>query len=366
MGRLTRAFTIVEKLNVDWVGIAIILCLGIFGIFLILTINPSLALQQSVFLAIGLILALLVSLLHPAILWWFAPIGYIMSLVLLLSAYIGPSIRGATRWIVVLGVQLQPSEFVKPLLLLFFTWIITKYPPRSLKYIPIHIGVFLLPFLLVMKQPDLGSSMVYASFWIAMMLAGGLPLGFLVISLTGITILIPGIWHLLASYQKARILTFLNPALDPKGASYNAIQSMIAVGSGQLFGRGLGRGTQSHLRFLPEHHTDFIFATLVEELGFVGGFFLLIGYLILFWRIIGPLIHGKIIDIMPFVYTVGLFSMLLSQMFINIGMNMGIVPITGITLPLISYGGSSLLSIGVSFGLLWTIYKGQSIDRTIA
>ena len=154
MGRLTHAFTSITKINVDWVGIAIILCLGIFGVFLILTINPALAMQQGLFLLFGLILAVLVSLLHPAILWWFAPIGYIISLLLLLSAYIGPSIRGATRWIVVFGVQLQPSEFVKPLLLLFFTWIITKYPPRILKYIPLHVGVFLVPFLLVAKQPD--------------------------------------------------------------------------------------------------------------------------------------------------------------------------------------------------------------------
>ncbi len=366
MGRLTHAFASITKINVDWVGIAIILCLGIFGVFLILTINPALAMQQGVFLLFGLILAALVSLLHPAILWWFAPIGYIISLLLLLSAYIGPSIRGATRWIVVFGIQLQPSEFVKPLLLLFFTWIITKYPPRILKYIPLHVGVFLVPFLLVAKQPDLGSSVIYASFWVAMMLAGGLPLAIVFFSILGVGILMPGIWHILAPYQKDRIFTFINPALDPKGASYNAIQSMIAVGSGQLFGRGLGRGTQSQLRFLPEHHTDFIFATLVEELGFVGGLFLLIGYAVLFWRIIGPLIQGKIIEVIPFVFTVGLFSMLLSQMFINIGMNMGILPITGITLPLISYGGSSLLSIGVSFGLLWAMHGEQSADRPVA
>ena len=148
--------------------------------------------------------------------------------------------------------------------------------------------------------------------------------------------------------------------MDPKGAGYNALQAMIAVGSGQWFGRGLGRGTQSHLRFLPEFHTDFIFATLIEELGFLGGSLLLFGYAFLLYRIIAPVIRGVITDTRVFIYSFGLFAMLLSQIFINAGMNMGLIPITGITLPFVSYGGSSILSTAISFGILWAIAKGTN------
>ena len=141
---------------------------------------------------------------------------------------------------------------------------------------------------------------------------------------------------------------------------------MIAVGSGQLIGRGLGLGTQSHLRFLPEHHTDFIFATLVEELGFIGGLLLFSAYSILLIRIISPFFRGTRQEAGVFIYSLGLFTMLLSQIFINAGMNMGLMPITGITLPFVSYGGSSILSLTIAFGFLWAIQRGQTDDSTIA
>jgi rod shape determining protein RodA len=221
-------------------------------------------------------------------------------------------------------------------------------------------GLFVIPFFLVFHQPDLGSSLVYGSFWSAMLLAAGLPVWFFASGAAIIGVLLPFIWTHLAVYQQSRVLTFLNPALDPKGAGYNALQAMIAVGSGQWFGRGLGRGTQSTLRFLPEFHTDFIFATLVEELGLLGGTLLLAGYAFLLYRIILPVIRGIVTDPRVFIYSFGLFAMLLSQIFINAGMNMGLIPITGITLPFVSYGGSSILSTAMAFGILWAIAKGNS------
>ncbi len=192
-----------------------------------------------------------------------------------------------------------------------------------------------------------------------MLLAGGLPVWILLAGGALGVLCLPFVWSHLAAYQKSRIETFLNPGLDPKGAGYNAIQAMIAVGSGQLFGRGLGRGTQSHLRFLPEFHTDFIFATIIEELGFIGGILLLSGYGTLLYRIIAPFVRGAVENIRLFIFSFGLFAMLLSQVFINIGMNMGLIPVTGITIPFVSYGGSSLLSTAVSFGLLWAIARGN-------
>lgn len=350
----------------DWVSTILLSCLGLFGLFVLLTISRELFLQQLLFVGVGLVLILLVSRIIPGLLWWSAPLLYVFSLLLLVLSYFGPSIRGATRWIFIAGFQLQPSEFVKPFLLIAFARFISQYPPRKLKYLPFHIILFLIPFLLVFKQPDLGSSIVYVAMWLAMMLGGGLPIGLLIASVVGGFFFLPVLWNLLLPYQKDRIFTFINPALDPQGAGYNALQAMIAIGSGQLFGRGLGRGTQSHLRFLPEYHTDFLFATLVEELGFFGGTLLLVAYFALLWRIIGPLLRGKVTDAFPFLYSVGLFAIFLTQVFINAGMNMGVIPVTGITLPFVSYGGSSILSVSLSFGLLFAIKQSQEEQGGIA
>jgi rod shape determining protein RodA len=198
-----------------------------------------------------------------------------------------------------------------------------------------------------------------------MLIAGGLNTRFLIFSAILLMVIAPNLWQHLASYQQARILSFLNPGLDPKGAGYNAIQATIAIGSGQWFGRGLGFGTQSHLRFLPEYHTDFIFASLVEELGFVGGILLLTIYAVLLGRLINAAWQHRD-SIFRFSFVFGVFAMLLSQVFINAGMNMGILPITGITLPFVSYGGSSLISVSVTFGLFWAVISGKNRDDNIA
>lgn len=352
--------------DIDWLSSILLLCLGLFGVFLLLTIDSSLFRSQILFLALGFLLLWVVSRVHVAILWWLAPAAYVISILLLIATYFFPEIRGSARWIVIGGFQIQPSELVKPLMLLATARFIATHPPRVMKYLPMHIVLFLVPFLLIFKQPDFGTSLVYASMWFAMMLAGGLRLSLVAIGGVVGFFLGPVVWNALAAYQKSRVITFLNPALDPQGAGYNAIQAMIAVGSGQLFGRGLGRGTQSHLRFLPEFHTDFIFATLIEELGFVGGFVLFLLYGLLLWRILSPLVKGKISHIFPYVFSIGVFAMILSQVFINAGMNMGLIPITGITLPLVSYGGSSLLSISITFGLLWAVLQTDIEDRSVA
>ena len=350
--------------HIDWVSGILIICLSSFGLFLLLTISQTLFFQQLLYLIFALVLLFIISQLDAVILWWLAPFAYGSSIFFLILSYIGPSIRGAQRWIMIGPAQLQPSELVKPLLLLAFARFMSEYPPRTIKNVAILSGLILIPFVLVFKQPDLGSSLVYAGFWLSMLLGAGFPVMIFALFMGIGGLLLPFAWHVLAQYQRDRILTFLHPSLDPKGAGYNALQAMIAVGSGEIFGRGLGRGTQSHLRFLPEFHTDFIFATLIEELGFVGGFVLMGGYALLLWRIISPLVRGVVTDAFPFIYSVGLFATILTQIFINTGMNMGLIPITGITLPFVSYGGSSLLSLALSFGFLWALQgqKRQAAD----
>lgn len=351
MGKLARA--------VDWIDFVLLVMVGAFGLFILLSIDHALFFQQLGILVIALIIGSVMALVDSTLFLWAAPLAYIVSLLFLALSYLGPTIRGATRWIIVGGIQLQPSELVKPFLLLAFAWAMKAFPPRGAKGFFIQCGLFLIPFLMVFRQPDLGSSIVYAVAWVAMMIAAGFPLRYVIGGLCIALILLPIGWRGLHDYQQARITTFISPGVDPKGAGYNAIQAMIAVGSGQLFGRGLGRGTQSHLRFLPEYHTDFIFATLVEELGFLGGFILLVSYGALLWRIIRPLVAGVAHGLVLFVYSVGLFSMILTQIVINAGMNMGLVPITGITLPLVSYGGSSLLSLSFCFGILWALRRAE-------
>lgn len=355
MGKLTHA--------IDWIDFVLLVMIAAFGLFILLSVDQSLFLQQLGIFAIALIIGSVVAVVDSTLMLWAAPFAYTVSLIFLALSYLGPTIRGATRWIIVGGVQLQPSELVKPLLLLAYSWAMKAFPPKTAKGVLIQCGLFIIPFLMVFRQPDFGSSIVYAVMWLSMMVAAGFPLRYVIIGFLGWSLLLPLGWRGLHDYQQARISTFINPGVDPKGAGYNAIQAMIAVGSGQLFGRGLGRGTQSHLRFLPEYHTDFIFATLVEELGFFGGFILLVAYGALLWRIIRPLVAGVVSSVVPFVYSVGLFSMVLTQIVINAGMNMGLVPITGITLPLVSYGGSSLLSLSVCYGILWALRHEERHGR---
>jgi rod shape determining protein RodA len=366
MGR--SAFNIYHQTDhpVDWVILLSLALLGLVGLFVLVTTSASLFWQQLAFLILGGVIIYFVSKLDPIILWWFAPYGYVISLVLLAVTFLAPPIRGASRWIVIGGNQLQPSEMVKPLLILAFARAIATYSPRSLRWIGIHLLLFAVPFLLVFRQPDLGTSLVYAASWLAMIVAGGFPIIILIAGGIAVASIFPLLWHALAPYQRGRILTFMDPAADPHGAGYNALQAMIGVGSGQVFGRGLGRGTQSHLRFLPEYHTDFIFATLVEELGLLGGLTLLILYGALLWQLIRPHVRGTIGTPFVFFYTIGLFGILFTQVFINTGMNMGIIPVTGITLPFVSYGGSSILSLSIAFGFLIALRRGAQDETSIA
>lgn len=342
-----------------------LLAIGCFGLGIILTIQTGLFFQQLGFFVVGIILLIISAAIDPTVLYAFSPFLYIFGVLFLSLSYIGPNIRGATRWIIVGGNQLQPSELVKPLMLLGFSYFISRYPPRTIKNIALHCFLFLIPFFLIFRQPDLGSAIVYTVLWVSMLVAGGLPIPILIGSGIGAVFLAPFFWHILTPYQQSRILTFLSPANDPGGEGYNALQSMIAVGSGQFFGKGLGLGTQSHLRFLPEYHTDFIFGTLVEELGFIGGTMLLFLYALVLWNIIVPFIKQQISSSFVFIYATGLLFMMLSQIVINTGMNMGLMPITGITLPLVSYGGSSLLSVLTSFGIFMAIKHGSDRQGSI-
>lgn len=341
--------------SINWpVSLCSLLLLSI-GILVIYSSSKELAIQQVIFALFGLIIYLFISQFdYRSTMNLILPF-YVLSIVLLIIVlFLGIETRGVLRWIPLGLINIQPSEFAKPALILMLSKFWSKNSPtltnilKSLLWTaPIALFIF--------KQPDLGSTLTILAIWVVLLFASGISLkNMLVIGLL-VAIAGPLSWFTLASYQKQRIVGFLAPGSDPLGNGYNLIQSQIAVGSGQLIGRGLGRGTQSRLQFLPEFRTDFIFAAIAEELGFIGSFIILSIYLTLL--IFCLKIGAEAFDRFGFLIACGVSAMLCFQVLINVGMNIGIFPITGITLPLISYGGSSLIATLLSLGFVASVAK---------
>jgi rod shape determining protein RodA len=211
---------------------------------------------------------------------------YISGGLLMLTMVIGTNVRGSVRWIDVGPIRLQTSEFVKPVILLYLSTWLAQIPPIRFKHLLKVIGMTLIPMALIFIEPDLGTAMIVGAMLLVLIIAAGTPIRYLLILTIIFTLSLPVAYANLRQYQKNRIVSFINPSQDPLGTGYNAVQAMIAVGSGKLFGRGLGQGTQSHLRFLPERHTDFIFAATIEELGYVGGMIMFGAYA---WLAVGLL-----------------------------------------------------------------------------
>ncbi|HEY5601174.1 MAG TPA: rod shape-determining protein RodA [Patescibacteria group bacterium] len=326
-----------------------------FGILVIYSGAVNLAVGQLIFAIIGSLIFLLTV---QTDFRFFYKANFLMYvfviLLLILTIFVGTPIRGAVRWIDLGIFALQPSELAKPFVILTLASFFSTFQINNLKNILLSLAIVIVPVLFIFQQPDLGNSLVLLAIWASMFFASGVRLSYLA-GMGALAIgTMPVIYSLLEDYQKQRLLTFLS-VNDPLGAGYNVLQSTIAVGSGQLFGRGLGLGTQSHLLFLPEFSTDFIFASLAEELGFVGALILICLFLIFIWR--GFSLAGEVSDQFGALVIVGVFAFILFQFVINIGMNIGIIPVTGITLPLISYGGSSLISTLFSLGLVVSITK---------
>ena len=277
---------------------------------------------------------------------------YIFNLIMLVAVMLfGHAALGAQRWIQIGPISLQPSEFSKLIMIICMAAVLEERMGRlnsiqNLIPIAVYVGV---PFLLVLKQPDL----VFLAIFFGMVIACGMPWRiFTFIIFLGMAAM-PVLWQFMKDYQKMRIMVFLDPNVDPLGSGYHIIQSKIAIGSGMLFGKGLFEGTQSQLNFLPENHTDFIFAVVGEELGFVGAVVLLLLYLIVFWR--GIMIARDAADVFGRLLAVGITSMLAFHVLVNVGMTTGIMPVTGIPLPLMSYGISSLTTNILAIAILLNI-----------
>lgn len=285
---------------------------------------------------------------------------YGLTLLLLAFTYLtAPAVKGSQRWISLGVVRIQPSEFAKISLILLLSKFLSRYPPLNLKTFLAGWGIGLPVILLLLGQPDLGSALVYLFIMLCVIFVAGAPLKYL-FSLAGLGLgLLPIAWFfLLRDYQKMRLLVFLDPTRDPLGAGYNALQSRIAVGSGSFGGKGFLQGLQSKLRFLPEPHTDFIFSVYAEEFGFWGTTLLLAIFGVIFTRIV--MAGTKSRDVRGKLLVSGVAAWIWFQMFENIGMSMGLMPITGITLPFLSYGGSSLVAVSIALGLVGSVYVSSA------
>ena len=329
-------------------------CLFILQIFSLATIwstYPSLFLTQVSFVLISVLIAYFISKIDFSILFSLSNFWYALGLLLLVVTFlVGRNIRGSVRWIDFGFFNLQTSEIIKPLLAIFCSAYLAKNPIKNNIDILKFLGVSMIPVVLVARQPDLGSALTIAFLPLFMLLVTGNFKRLFILGSLFLLIAVPLEAALLKPYQKERIETFLNPYKDPQGAGYNVIQSTIAVGSGGFFGKGVKLGTQSHLNFLPERHTDFIFASFSEEFGYIGMLIFFACFYYLFRTFI--YVAGRIKDLGSQLLVLSGFSIMSFQFFVNVGMNMGIMPVTGITLPLFSYGGSSLLSFAFFFGFL--------------
>ena len=291
---------------------------------------------------------------------------YIFFLFLLLCVkYFGLTSSGSQRWLNLYFMNLQPSELMKVGLILFLAKYYHRIPIESinkLRYLFLPTFVLIFPVLLVVMQPDLGTSLLIASGGLVVAWLAGVRVKFFAYSLLIFIALLPIAISFLKPYQKSRILTFLNPERDPLGAGYQIIQSKIAIGSGGMYGKGFLKGTQSYLEFLPEKHTDFIFTLFSEEFGFFGSILLIFLYALLIYRIIK--IGFSCRSFFAKLYCFGFSSALFLYVFVNIAMVVGLLPIVGAPLPIMSYGGSSMLSImiGLSIVMSCKIYSQETVS----
>ena len=352
----------------------LIICLGILSIFSS-TYQKEGKLWQEIYkrqilwVGLGLVAFFIMSSLNYRRLWDLTYFLYGLALFFLLLVFVLGIVRlGAQRWLRIAWFNFQPSEFAKLILVIFLA---RYYSRRSLENISLNsakFGIFQaiaipllfisVPMFLIIEQPDLGSGLMLVLIFLAMLYLANVKLKHIFIFLFVILLPLPLFWHFLRDYQKDRLLVFLNPNIDPLGAGYTVIQSKIAIGSGWLWGKGWLSGTQSQLHFLPESHTDFVFATFAEEWGFLGSIFLLALYYMIIRQ--GFLIAERTSDSFGRLLAYGITLMLSIQVFINIAMNMGLAPVVGLPLPLMSYGGSSVLVTFIALGIL------VNIDRTRA
>ena len=351
-------------LKFDWVIIISILLLaaiGMLALYSVSTVNNQSNLdhfyRQLISVIIGLFLMFFFSLYDYRIFSYYSTKLYLVTIILLVLVLLfGIAVRGTSGWIGLNDFRFQPVEMVKIIMVVFLASFLAKKKNELSVFAKIFISMILvaIPVLLILKQPDFGSSVIIIGVWLGMLLVSGIDKKNTIILFFLILISFLTVPFLLKDYQKDRLINFVKPYNDPQGSGYNVLQSIVAVGSGGLWGKGLGHGSQSQLNFLPEKHTDFIFAVIAEELGFFGSAVVLVLFGIIFYRL--KEIARLARDNFGYLLAIGIILILFLQLLVNVGMNIGIMPVAGVPLPFLSYGGSSLITMFAAIGLIQSVY----------
>ncbi|GAC1034671.1 rod shape-determining protein RodA [Pseudomonas sp. No.21] len=358
---MRRRASLLQRLHIDGQLLLLLLVLAAGSLFVLYSASGKhwdLLMKQASSFGLGLVAMVVIAQFEPRFLARWVPLGYVGGVALLIVVDImGHNAMGATRWINIPGViRFQPAEFMKILMPATIAWYLSKRTlPPKLKHVVVSLALIVVPFILVVRQPDLGTALLILASGAFVLFMAGLQWRWILGAVTAVVPIAVGMWFfVMHDYQKQRVLTFLDPESDPLGTGWNIIQSKAAIGSGGVFGKGWLLGTQSHLDFLPESHTDFIIAVLGEEFGLVGVCILLLVYMLLIGR--GLVITAQAQTLFGKLLAGSLTMTFFVYVFVNIGMVSGLLPVVGVPLPFISYGGTSLVTLLSGFGVLMAIH----------
>lgn len=348
----------------DWTLLALVLGICTIGIINIYSAGFSIGerqiplyLKQIQWVLLGSFFMMLIFLVDYRVISEGAYVIYGISVALLVVVlFYGYTTHGSQRWISLGGFSFQPSELMKLTVILALSRYFDDHKSNesyTLKELFIPFLIVLVPFVLILRQPDLGTALILMIIFASMVFFIGMNWKSFAVVLTGSLMLIPIGWHFLKDYQKDRLITFLNPENDPLGTGYHIIQSMIAVGSGGIFGKGFLKGSQTQLKFLPEQQTDFVFSVFAEEWGFAGALVLIVLFMSLILWGMKIALHSR--DLLGTLIAFGITALISWEVFINIGMVLGVLPVVGIPLPFLSYGGSAMIVLLTAIGLLMNV-----------
>jgi rod shape determining protein RodA len=360
--------SILVKFHIDvWLllGIIALMLLSSFVVYSASAGDSDVLIRHSIRLAVGFIIMVFFAQIPPAYLKIVTPWLFMVTFALLIAVILfGQTGKGAQRWLDLGFIRFQPSEFMKLALPMMIAWIFRDEEGLpTLKHMLLGLMLVILSAGLIIIQPDLGTSILIAMSGLFVLFFAGLSWKVIVAALGLVAASLPILWiYYMHDYQKQRVMTFLNPESDPLGAGYHIIQSKISIGSGGIYGKGFLGSTQAHLDFLPESTTDFIFAVYAEEFGLIGVISLLILYLLIMLR--GFYIAYNAQENYTSLLAASLIMTLFTYIFVNIGMVSGLLPVVGLPLPLISYGGSALITLMISFGILMSIHTHKSMLKT--
>ncbi len=357
-----------KALPLDFPLLGLLLALITFGLLILYSAsneNMSMVFRQSMRLVIATSIMLILSFIppHKYKIWtpWVYGIGLGLLIAVMLMGKIG---KGAQRWLELGLFRFQPSEIMKLAVPMMAAWYFDRQAhPSSIRSISVASIIIFIPAVLIAKQPDLGTAIMVASAGLCVVFLAGIRFKFILMLVLMMGLAIPVVWHVMHDYQKQRVYTLLDPEQDPLGSGYHIIQSKIAIGSGGLIGKGWLEGSQSHLNFLPEHATDFIFAVSGEEFGFAGGFAIIA--LIVFVSLRSLHIASNAQTTFTRLLAASLAMSFFLSGFVNIGMVMGIIPVVGIPLPLVSYGGTAMVTFLASFGILMSISSHRILFNSL-